>query len=221
MWFYTPSCCSKHKKKLFLNDNWLFFFLLRHPSRRSLSDGLAAFRSFLQSEFSDENVEFWMACEDFKKTKNPVKMAAKAKKMYEDYIQSEGPREVRGLPLLFRFISIHPPHGHHLWQLSPFPRWTSITSPKTWPWGTWWISLLPPLIWLRRGSMPWWRKTPLAVSCALSSTRSSWSTKPKQGSVVGGGGRGCHCPLLTNNRSKFKTSKFELYLDFSSLKIFF
>ncbi|CAN9500733.1 unnamed protein product [Ophioblennius macclurei] len=56
--------------------------------------GLVAFRGFLQSEFSDENVEFWMACEDFKKTKNPVKMAAKAKKIYEDFIQSEGPREV-------------------------------------------------------------------------------------------------------------------------------
>ncbi|XP_047231264.1 regulator of G-protein signaling 5-like [Girardinichthys multiradiatus] len=56
--------------------------------------GLAAFRSFLQSEFSDENIEFWMTCEDFKKTKNPVKMAAKAKRIYEDFIQSEGPREV-------------------------------------------------------------------------------------------------------------------------------
>ncbi|KAL3976817.1 hypothetical protein ACER0C_020306 [Sarotherodon galilaeus] len=58
------------------------------------SYGLSAFRSFLQSEFSDENIEFWMACEDFKKTKNPAKMAAKAKKIYEDFIQSEGPREV-------------------------------------------------------------------------------------------------------------------------------
>ncbi|XP_020774247.1 regulator of G-protein signaling 5 [Boleophthalmus pectinirostris] len=58
------------------------------------SYGLNAFRSFLQSEFSDENIEFWVACEDFKKTKNPVKMATKAKKIYEDFIQSEGPREV-------------------------------------------------------------------------------------------------------------------------------
>ncbi|XP_068174898.1 regulator of G-protein signaling 5-like [Antennarius striatus] len=58
------------------------------------SYGLAAFRSFLQSEFSEENIEFWMSCEDFKKTKNPVKMATKAKKIYEDFIQSEGPREV-------------------------------------------------------------------------------------------------------------------------------
>lgn len=38
-----------------------------------------------------------MACEEFKKIKNPVKMAAKAKKIYEDFIQSEGPREVRVL----------------------------------------------------------------------------------------------------------------------------
>lgn len=58
------------------------------------ADGLNAFRSFLQSEFSDENIEFWMSCEDFKKTKDPVKMAAKAKKIYEDFIQAEGPREV-------------------------------------------------------------------------------------------------------------------------------
>ncbi|KAK7888639.1 hypothetical protein WMY93_024199 [Mugilogobius chulae] len=60
----------------------------------SNSYGLSAFRSFLQSEFSDENIEFWTACEDFKKTENPIKMAAKAKKIYEDFIQSEGPREV-------------------------------------------------------------------------------------------------------------------------------
>ncbi|CAL8307444.1 unnamed protein product [Lota lota] len=56
--------------------------------------GVYAFRTFLQSEFSEENIEFWVACEDFKKTKNPVKMAAKAKKIYEDFIQAEGPREV-------------------------------------------------------------------------------------------------------------------------------
>lgn len=44
-----------------------------------------------------------MACEDFKKTKNPAKMAAKAKKIYEDFIQSEGPREVRGSCYVFCF----------------------------------------------------------------------------------------------------------------------
>ncbi|XP_034036677.1 regulator of G-protein signaling 5a [Thalassophryne amazonica] len=58
------------------------------------SYGQVAFRNFLQSEFSEENIEFWVACEEFKKTKNPELMAAKAKKIYEDFIQSDGPREV-------------------------------------------------------------------------------------------------------------------------------
>ncbi|KPP75636.1 regulator of G-protein signaling 5-like, partial [Scleropages formosus] len=56
--------------------------------------GLTTFRSFLRSEFSDENIEFWVACEDFKKIKSPVKMAAKAKKIYEEFIQTEALREV-------------------------------------------------------------------------------------------------------------------------------
>lgn len=60
----------------------------------SNSYGLATFRSFLRSEFSEENIEFWVACEDFKKTKSPMKIAVKAKKIYEDFIQTEGPREV-------------------------------------------------------------------------------------------------------------------------------
>ncbi|XP_023787354.1 regulator of G-protein signaling 5-like [Cyanistes caeruleus] len=70
-------------------------------SSRSLSivglasaDGLASFRSFLRSEFSEENAEFWVACEDYKKTKSPVKLAEKAKKIYEEFIQTEAPKEV-------------------------------------------------------------------------------------------------------------------------------
>lgn len=59
-------------------------------------DGLASFRSFLRSEFSEENAEFWVACEDYKKTKSPVKMAEKAKKIYEEFIQTEAPKEVSG-----------------------------------------------------------------------------------------------------------------------------
>ncbi|XP_006209098.1 regulator of G-protein signaling 5 [Vicugna pacos] len=56
--------------------------------------GLASFKSFLKSEFSEENLEFWLACEDYKKIKCPVKMAEKAKKIYEEFIQTEAPNEV-------------------------------------------------------------------------------------------------------------------------------
>lgn len=37
-----------------------------------------------------------MACEDYKKTKSPVKMAEKARKIYEEFIQTEAPKEVSG-----------------------------------------------------------------------------------------------------------------------------
>ncbi|KFV76390.1 Regulator of G-protein signaling 21, partial [Dryobates pubescens] len=57
-------------------------------------DGLAAFRTFLKSEFSEENVDFWLACEDFKKTRSSTKMAAKAQKIYSEFIQANAPKEI-------------------------------------------------------------------------------------------------------------------------------
>nr|XP_004663350.2 regulator of G-protein signaling 5 [Jaculus jaculus] len=56
--------------------------------------GLASFKSFLMSEFSEENLEFWIACEEYKKIKCPIKMAEKAKQIYEEFIQTEAPKEV-------------------------------------------------------------------------------------------------------------------------------
>ncbi|MEE6518883.1 hypothetical protein FKM82_030172 [Ascaphus truei] len=58
------------------------------------SNGLSTFQHFLKSEFSEENVEFWAACEEYRKTKSPAKLGNKAKKIYEEFIQSEAPREV-------------------------------------------------------------------------------------------------------------------------------
>ncbi|KAG9351061.1 hypothetical protein JZ751_024951, partial [Albula glossodonta] len=56
--------------------------------------GLGAFREFLKTEFSDENIEFWMACEDYKKIKSPAKLGTRANKIYEEYIDVQAPREV-------------------------------------------------------------------------------------------------------------------------------
>ncbi|XP_037105478.1 regulator of G-protein signaling 8-like isoform X1 [Syngnathus acus] len=56
--------------------------------------GLAAFRTFLKSEFSDENIEFWMACEDYKKIKSSTKLLSKANKIFKEFIDVEAPREV-------------------------------------------------------------------------------------------------------------------------------
>lgn len=59
------------------------------------SDGLAAFWTFLKSEYSDENIEFWMACEVYKNIKNSSKLVSKANKIYMEFIDSQAPREVR------------------------------------------------------------------------------------------------------------------------------
>ncbi|XP_075416473.1 regulator of G-protein signaling 3 isoform X2 [Tenrec ecaudatus] len=56
--------------------------------------GLAVFQSFLRTEFSEENLEFWLACEDFKKVKSQSKMAAKAKKIFAEYIAIQACKEV-------------------------------------------------------------------------------------------------------------------------------
>uniref|UniRef100_A0AAQ4PM46 Regulator of G-protein signaling 8 n=1 Tax=Gasterosteus aculeatus aculeatus TaxID=481459 RepID=A0AAQ4PM46_GASAC len=56
--------------------------------------GLAAFRTFLKSEFSDENIEFWMACEEYKKIKSSTKLVSKANKIFQEFIDIQAPREV-------------------------------------------------------------------------------------------------------------------------------
>lgn len=56
-------------------------------------DGLATFRTFLKSEYSDENIEFWLTCEDYKKIKSSFRMSSKAKKIYEQFIKAESPKE--------------------------------------------------------------------------------------------------------------------------------
>ncbi|GCB80096.1 hypothetical protein scyTo_0019660 [Scyliorhinus torazame] len=56
--------------------------------------GLIAFKGFLRTEFSDENIEFWLACEDYRKTKSNSKLTSKAKKIFEEFIDTHAPREV-------------------------------------------------------------------------------------------------------------------------------
>ncbi|RVE73653.1 hypothetical protein OJAV_G00033430 [Oryzias javanicus] len=56
--------------------------------------GLATFHNFLKSEHSDENIEFWLTCEDYKKNRSSYRMSSKAKKIYEQFIKVESPKEI-------------------------------------------------------------------------------------------------------------------------------
>ncbi|XP_058864330.1 regulator of G-protein signaling 8-like isoform X2 [Acipenser ruthenus] len=56
--------------------------------------GVAAFRSFLRSEFSEENIEFWLACQDYRGTKPATNVIPKARKIFSDYIGIQAPKEI-------------------------------------------------------------------------------------------------------------------------------
>lgn len=45
-------------------------------------------------EHSDENIKFWMACENYKKIDSRWSRISRAKKLYKIYIQPQSPREV-------------------------------------------------------------------------------------------------------------------------------
>ncbi|KAG2470906.1 MP2K7 kinase, partial [Polypterus senegalus] len=60
----------------------------------SYHNGIQAFRSFLRSEFSEENIEFWLACQDYRATKSAAKVVPKARKIYSEYISIQAPKEI-------------------------------------------------------------------------------------------------------------------------------
>lgn len=70
--------------------------------------GKTTFQAFLKSEFSDENIEFWMICEDFKKIMCPRRRNSRAKKIFERYIQAEAPKEVKiYIKYIYIFTKLH------------------------------------------------------------------------------------------------------------------
>lgn len=61
---------------------------MRSPGGRKI------FRDFLRCEYSEENILFWLACEELKKQTNPEAIEEKARFIYEDYISILSPKEV-------------------------------------------------------------------------------------------------------------------------------
>uniref|UniRef100_A0A8C6U7Q0 Regulator of G protein signaling 13 n=1 Tax=Neogobius melanostomus TaxID=47308 RepID=A0A8C6U7Q0_9GOBI len=54
---------------------------------------LIFYKAFLKSEYSDENIEFWLICEEYKKIKCSYMMSTRARKIFKRYIQAEAPKE--------------------------------------------------------------------------------------------------------------------------------
>ncbi|KAL7984819.1 hypothetical protein Chor_003389 [Crotalus horridus] len=58
------------------------------------SDGPIVYKSYLKSEYSDENMEFWLACEKYKKILSQRKRISEAQKLFKEYIQPQAPKEI-------------------------------------------------------------------------------------------------------------------------------
>ncbi|XP_059810747.1 regulator of G-protein signaling 17-like isoform X1 [Hypanus sabinus] len=65
-----------------------FEHLLKDPNGRKFLS------KFLQSEHSDENILFWLACEEFKQEDQKTSIMEKATSIYFDYISVLSPKEI-------------------------------------------------------------------------------------------------------------------------------
>ncbi|XP_053252137.1 regulator of G-protein signaling 20 isoform X2 [Podarcis raffonei] len=85
-----PNCEESSTPTLEEVSAWSQSFdkLMRTPAGRN------AFREFLRTEFSEENMLFWLACEDLKQESNKAIIQEKARLIYEDYISILSPKEV-------------------------------------------------------------------------------------------------------------------------------
>ncbi len=62
----------------------------------TFSGGLEMFRHFLRTEFSDENLEFWILCQEYRTLKSS-KQIAQANRIFTDFVAIQAAREVRSL----------------------------------------------------------------------------------------------------------------------------
>ncbi|KAM9845352.1 regulator of G-protein signaling 21-like [Aulostomus maculatus] len=60
----------------------------------SQKSGQLAFRDFLKSEFCEENLDFWIACEEFKALDDLEELTHRAALIYDKFISPESPTQV-------------------------------------------------------------------------------------------------------------------------------
>uniref|UniRef100_A0A3B4EU30 Regulator of G-protein signaling 1 n=1 Tax=Pundamilia nyererei TaxID=303518 RepID=A0A3B4EU30_9CICH len=52
------------------------------------------FEDFLRTEYSDENLLFWLACKKYKKITRVTEMTIAAKRIYTEFVQVGAPRQI-------------------------------------------------------------------------------------------------------------------------------
>ncbi|XP_063056915.1 regulator of G-protein signaling 8 [Engraulis encrasicolus] len=55
---------------------------------------MAAFREFLRSEFSEENLEFWLACREYRESTSSARRFLRATEIYQEFLHPTAEKEV-------------------------------------------------------------------------------------------------------------------------------
>uniref|UniRef100_A0A1I7XUN6 RGS domain-containing protein n=1 Tax=Heterorhabditis bacteriophora TaxID=37862 RepID=A0A1I7XUN6_HETBA len=95
-----------------------YFYLIGsciHKSKHMNLDGCDLFRQFLKKEFSSENLEFWLECEEFKKMKDGKKATTqKAHEIFKEFVSERSVREVR----FVYYLPVQPTDLHIRFQVN-------------------------------------------------------------------------------------------------------
>ncbi|XP_051980367.1 regulator of G-protein signaling 2 [Xyrauchen texanus] len=60
----------------------------------SSKSGITAFQVFMKSEYCEENIEFWVACEEFRQIKSRSKRRSRAKQIHEEFVRDDSPKQI-------------------------------------------------------------------------------------------------------------------------------
>ncbi|XP_074543464.1 uncharacterized protein LOC141803379 [Halichoeres trimaculatus] len=83
-----------HSKKRAINREELEKWAESLNALLSSQTGVSVFSAFLRSEFSEENLQFYLACEQYKHSSNNFSLQRRARDISTTYIQPGSPREV-------------------------------------------------------------------------------------------------------------------------------
>ncbi|KAG8436378.1 hypothetical protein GDO86_007468 [Hymenochirus boettgeri] len=93
-WICKHSCASSKKNKSHLTLEEALQWSESLQKLMSTKYGPAIYTAYLKTEYSDENIEFWFACESYKKITSRWRRTLKAKKLFKTYIKPSSPREI-------------------------------------------------------------------------------------------------------------------------------
>ncbi|XP_033758351.1 regulator of G-protein signaling 21-like [Pecten maximus] len=86
---YRRKCCGKYHFQEIMGNGLIFNYFLRDTR------GKTVFMDFLRTEFSEENLEFWNACEEFSNLDDVDGANHDAvKEIYSTYIAPGSPKEI-------------------------------------------------------------------------------------------------------------------------------